>query len=272
MFEAGIAAFFGLLIGSFLNVCIYRLPRDLSVMSPARSFCPGCEKTVAWYDNIPVLSFFLLGRKCRHCGGVIPWLYPAVEALTSALFFWSVYSRGPNLLGVKLCILSAIMVTLFFTDLQDRILPDEFTIGGFLVALGLAPLTPAPSQLGTLFAPYWPGWAQSLLDAAIGGLLPAGLFWLVAEAYLRLRQREGLGLGDVKMMLVIGGFLGLPSALATIFLAATAGSVIGLLFVWVAKKDLSSYQLPFGSFLAVAAVFLGLFSEHLFSVYWKVVN
>jgi leader peptidase (prepilin peptidase)/N-methyltransferase len=131
---------------------------------------------------------------------------------------------------------------------------------------------PTFSQISTLFVPRWPVWAQSMLEVAIGGLIPAGLFWFVAEVYFRLRHREGLGLGDVKMMLVIGGFLGLPSALATIFLAATAGSIVGLLFVWITKKDLSSYQLPFGSFLAVAAVFLGLFSEHIFSVYWKVLE
>lgn len=269
MIEALLAGFFGLLIGSFLNVCIYRIPRDLSVVWP-RSFCPGCEKPVASYDNVPVLSYLLLGGRCRHCKQKIPLLYPFVELLTGLLFFWSIYSRGPNWLGVKLCLFSAILVVLMFTDIQDRILPDEFTIGGFFAALATAPFTPAPSSLSTLFAPIsWPQWAHHLLEATIGGGFTALLLWVIAELYLRVRKREGLGLGDVKMMLTVGGFLGLPGALLTIFVGSVLGSVLGSLFIWFSKEDMDSYQLPFGAFLGAAALLVGLFGEHFFHWYWK---
>jgi len=270
--EALFAGAFGMLIGSFLNVCIYRLPRDLSVVHP-RSHCPECERIVAWYDLVPVLSWLLLGARCRWCKTPIPFIYPLVELVTGALFFWSVYSRGPNLLGLKMCIFSAILVDLIFTDLNDRILPDEFTLGGFAVGLALAPLTPAPSSLALIFAPpSWPQWGTSLGEALLGGLGSAGLLWLVAAVYSRVRGREGLGFGDVKMMLAVGAFLGLPGALATIFLGSVLGSLLGSLYLVLTRKDMSQYELPFGSFLGVAALGVGLFGEHLFAWYWQLGN
>lgn len=268
MIEAVLAGLFGLLIGSFLNVCIYRLPRDLSVVHP-RSRCTSCERIVAWYDNVPVLSYLVLGGKCRWCGAPFSIAYPIVELTTGLLFFASILIKGPTPLGLKLCVFSAIMVDLVVTDLFDRILPDEFTIGGFLAALLFAPFTPAPSSFSTLLLPMTVSpWMHSLVETLIGGLLSAGVLWLTGEIYLRVRKREGLGLGDVKMMLVVGGFLGLPGALMTVFAGSVLGAVLGGLYMLLSSKD-ELYELPFGSFLGLAAVIIGLFGESISDWYMR---
>lgn len=268
MMEALFAGLFGLLIGSFLNVCIYRLPRDLSVVHP-RSHCPNCEKLVAWYDNMPVLSWMLLRAKCRNCKTPIHWQYPVVELATGILFFWSVYTAGWTALGLKYCLFSAIMVDLVATDWNDRILPDEFTLGGFVAGLLIAPFTPAPSSLMSLFLPVGiPQWIPSVAEAAAGGLLCAGLLYLTGKIYEKVRHREGLGFGDVKMLLTIGAFLGLPGALMTIFIGSIFGAVIGSIYIWKAGEDMT-YELPYGSFLGAAALFVGLFGEYVSAWYWK---
>src|SRR5581483_5768374 len=137
MIEAILAMVFGLLIGSFLNVCIYRWPRDLSVVRP-RSHCVGCEKTIAWYDNIPVVSFVVLGGRCRYCGGGISFRYPVVELTVGLLWFYWVYTYGLTAVAAKMAILTAILVALVFSDLEERILPDEFTLGGLVIGLVFA--------------------------------------------------------------------------------------------------------------------------------------
>lgn len=270
MMEAWIAGFFGLLLGSFLNVCIYRLPRDLSVVAP-RSHCPECEKLVAWYDNIPVLSWLLLRGKCRHCGWPIPWRYPVVELLTGILFFWSIYSRGWNVFGVKNCIISFIMVDLIFTDLADRILPDEFTLGGALIGLVLAAFTPGDAGLLVLvFPPKTPLWLINVVGSALAGIFCAGLLWLAGRIYYRIRHRDGMGLGDVKMLLAIGTLLGLSGALLTFTIASVSGALVGGLYIWLAKEE-ETYEIPFGSFLGIAAIIVAIFGEHIMAVYWKAV-
>lgn len=237
-------------------------------MVTPRSHCGACQRTIAWFDNVPVLSYLLLRGRCRHCGAPYSWRYPAVEAATGLLFFWSVYSRGPNVLGVKLCIFSAILVGLIVTDFTDRILPDEFTYGGCLAGLGLALIAPPMSGLAVLFAPTtWPQWGVNLLEAAIGAGVSAGLLWLVGEVYRRVRGRDGLGLGDIKMLLAIGAFLGLPGALMTVFLGSITGALLGGVYIWLKKHD-ALYELPFGSFLGAAALFVALFGEHLSTWYW----
>src|SRR5579862_5045413 len=128
---------FGLIIGSFLNVCVYRLPQDLSVVRP-RSYCPACSHPIAWFDNVPLFSFAVLGGRCRHCKAAISWRYPVVEFMTGALFFTFVLKLGPTLPALKFCVLSALLVGLAFADLEARILPDEFTLGGMAVGLVLA--------------------------------------------------------------------------------------------------------------------------------------
>ena len=258
MAEALIAGLFGLLIGSFLNVCIYRMPRDLSVVHP-RSFCPHCEKPIAWYDNIPLLTWVLLKGACRSCGGAIPWRYPAVELLTGVLFFIGVYTLGVTLLALKFCLFAAIQVALIFTDLEERILPDEFTLGGTVAGLALAWLIPMPpSLLGFFLPPDMDRRMVSVVESAFGGVFLAAVLWSIGAMYHRVRGREGLGFGDVKMVACIGAFLGLGPALLTVVFGSVLGSVCGLLYIWVARERASEYELPFGSFLGIAALAIAL--------------
>jgi leader peptidase (prepilin peptidase)/N-methyltransferase len=253
---AGLLAFLaGLLIGSFLNVCIFRLPRDLSVASPARSFCPFCENTIAWYDNIPVVSYLVLGGRCRLCRERIPLRYPVVELATGAAFALCVAALGPALPALKYSLYSAIMIMLIACDLEERILPDEFTLGGTLVGLALAPFVHLDHYFISFFVPqkWGPGWA-SLAESAFGAAVGSGSIWLVGFLYEKIRHREGMGLGDVKMIAMIGAFMGLPYALFTLILGSLLGSVIGLIFIRVTKQDAATYELPFGSFLGAAGL------------------
>jgi leader peptidase (prepilin peptidase)/N-methyltransferase len=256
-----LAGLFGLLIGSFLNVCIYRWPRDLSVVRP-RSFCPECEKPIGWYDNIPLASYLLLARKCRHCGKPIPLRYPVVEAVTATLFFCFVAALGPTLVAFKYCLLAALLVGMLFSDLEQRILPDEFTIGGVVIGLALSwflPVRDGTAQMLLWFA-HVPlsGAPMSLAESAVGAFLPSGFLWLTGEIFFRLRHKEGLGFGDVKMIAAVGAFLGLRGALLTLILGTAAGSVLGLIFILATKKDSSSYELPLGTFLGVAGIGVAL--------------
>jgi leader peptidase (prepilin peptidase)/N-methyltransferase len=262
LIEAIFALLFGLLIGSFLNVCIHRWPRGRSVVRP-RSHCVRCRKIIAWHDNIPVVSYLILGGRCRHCGARISVRYPLVELLTGVVWFYFVWKLGVGLAAAKLCVFSAIVIALVFTDLEKRLLPDELTLGGTLVGLAFAPFVPIAdeSSQGLLWlAGFEPaGWALSMLQAAIGAAVPAFFLWGGGWVYLKLRHRDGLGFGDVKLMVMVGAFLGLQSTLATLLLGSIAGSVISLLYIWIAKKDASSYQLPFGTFLGGAALAIAMF-------------
>jgi leader peptidase (prepilin peptidase)/N-methyltransferase len=251
----------GLLIGSFLNVCIYRLPRDLSVVRPSRSFCPHCEKTIAWYDNIPVVSYVALGGRCRHCRERILPRYLIVEVATGAAFAVCVAALGMSLPALKYAIFSAIMIALTASDIEERILPDEFTLGGTLIGLALAPFVPLERYFVSMFMPYaWgPRWA-SLGESAFAAVVGSGAIWLVGYLYEKLRHREGLGFGDVKMIAMIGAFLGLQGALQSLILASIAGSILGLAYIKITHKDAATYELPFGSFLGLAALAVALAS------------
>jgi leader peptidase (prepilin peptidase)/N-methyltransferase len=256
--EGLIAAAFGLLIGSFLNVCIYRWPRDLSVVRP-RSYCPGCEKGIAWYDNLPVASYVALGGKCRNCRTSIPFRYPLVELLTGAAFFIGVYMLGFTAAALKFCVFAAMQIALLFSDLEERILPDEFTIGGAIVGVLFAAIAPPPGGLLQMFLPAtWDPRVVNMIEAVCGALFLSGVLFGIGELYYRIRRREGLGLGDVKMVGMIAAFLGIPGALFTVVVGSVLGSVTGLLYIWLAKKDAGTYELPFGSFLAVAALLVAL--------------
>ena len=252
----------GLLIGSFLNVCVFRLPRDLSVVRP-RSFCPGCERTIAWYDNIPLVSFFLLRGRCRHCKARIPLRYPLVELGTAAAFALCVAALGLSPEALKWAIFSAILITLMASDFEERILPDEFTLGGLAVGLALAAFVPLDNfELGHLILPASLGVrGLSVGEAVIGAAFSSGSIWLVGYIYEKWRHKEGLGLGDVKMIAMIGTFLGLNGALLTLIAASLFGAVSGLIFVFVTGKDASTYELPFGSFLGLAALAVAMFGK-----------
>jgi leader peptidase (prepilin peptidase)/N-methyltransferase len=272
MIHALLAFVAGLLIGSFLNVCIYRMTRDepISVLSPRRSFCPFCKATIAWYDNIPLLSFLVLGARCRHCGERIALRYPIVELLTGLLFFAAVLGSGLSLASLKLCTFSALIVGLVFADLEERILPDEFTLGGAALGLILAALVPFEEGLALVFVPleWGPRWA-SLIEAALGAAVGSALLWIVGELYLRIRKREGLGFGDVKMLAMIGAFLGLHGAMLVIILGSLLGSVLGLAYIFVTRKDASTYELPFGTFLGAAALAVAFLRERMLTYLWN---
>ena len=268
---AVLALIIGLLIGSFLNVCIYRLPRDLSVMFPRRSFCPECEHQIAWYDNIPVLSYFLLGARCRHCRKPIPVRYPVVEAMTGLLFFTIVAALGPTAAAAKLCLLVALLIGLTFSDLEERILPDEMTIGGTVAGLVLAWLVPLQAGIARAILAaqgiYLDARWTSVAEGVLGAALPAGFLWLGGLLFEKIRHKEGLGLGDIKMLAMIGAFLGTQATLLTLILGSVAGSVIGLIYIRATGKDASTYQLPFGTFLGLAGIVVALAGQQVIRWY-----
>jgi leader peptidase (prepilin peptidase) / N-methyltransferase len=257
MIEAILALLFGLLIGSFLNVCIYRWPRDLSVVRP-RSHCPSCGKMIAWYDNVPVLSFLLLRGRCRHCKARIPVRYPIVELMTGALFFYFVYALGPTVAALKMCVLAALLVGLIFSDLEERILPDEFTLGGLALGFIFALFVPVPDNIGEsvlfLLGAGLTGRAASVVEAAFGAGLPSFFLWLGGVMYFKFRHKEGLGFGDVKLIAMVGSFMGLRGALMTLILGSVSGSILGYGYIKATGKDAGTYELPFGTFLGLAAL------------------
>jgi leader peptidase (prepilin peptidase)/N-methyltransferase len=257
IFFAIVALLFGLIIGSFLNVCIHRWPRGRSVVRP-RSHCVRCRKTIAWYDNIPVISYILLRGKCRHCGRRISLRYPLVELITGLLFFYFVLTMGPTLLALKMCIFSAMLVALVFSDLEKRILPDELTLGGAVIGLVFAFFVPVPDITAQailwMFGLNVSGVAQSLAEAAFGSLLPAFFLYGGGWLYEKIRHREGLGLGDVKLIIMVGSFLGLRGALLTLILGSLSGSILGYGYIKFTHRDAATYELPFGTFLGIAGL------------------
>jgi leader peptidase (prepilin peptidase)/N-methyltransferase len=255
LMEIILAFLAGLLIGSFLNVCVFRLPRDLSVVRP-RSFCPGCEKPIAWYDNIPVVSYVVLRARCRHCGDRIPLRYPLVELATGIAFAICVAAfGGVTLIAAKFAIFAAILITLIATDFEEGILPDEFTLGGIgagIVFSARVPMDPgfAHLLLGPFLGPVW----RSIGEAVLGAAVSSGLIWLVAWLYERIRHQEGMGLGDVKMIGMIGAFLGLQSTLLTLILGSLLGAVCGWILALAKRQKVLTYEMPFGVYLGLAAL------------------
>jgi leader peptidase (prepilin peptidase)/N-methyltransferase len=257
---------FGLIIGSFLNVCIVRIPSGKSIVLPA-SACTKCGAPIRPWDNIPVISYLVLGGKCRKCKTKISAMYPVVELLTGLLFLGCYEAFGMRIESAKWAAFSAILIMLVFTDLRERLLPDVVNYSGFALGL-LFSLFTAPSDgmalwLANCVFDYPPPVPfLSLADALFGAAIGSGLLWLVSEAYFRLRGREGMGLGDVKMMLMAGAFLGVRRTLLTIFAGSLLGSVLGLAFMLVRRKG-SDYELPFGTFLGLAALLVVFFGTPL---------
>ncbi len=257
MIEALLAALAGLLIGSFLNVCIYRMPRDLSVVKP-RSFCPHCNQGISWFDNIPVVSYMVLAGRCRRCGRRISARYPVVELLTALAFFCSVRYLGLTLAALKYCVFGAILIALVFSDLEERILPDEFTLGGTVLGVIFAAFVPLNGGILRLIFLSQTNWRfLSVADALFAATFCGGALWGVGALYQKLRHREGLGLGDVKMIAMVGAFMGVQGALLTLIGGSLLGAIIGLAYIWFTGKDASTYELPFGTFLGIAALGVG---------------
>jgi leader peptidase (prepilin peptidase)/N-methyltransferase len=241
-------AWLGLAVGSFLNVCIHRIPLGQSVANPP-SRCPSCGYRLRWYDNIPVLSYVLLRGRCRNCGGPISVRYPLVELLTLVLFLvhWWVFGWSA-LMVVRLAFACALLV-LFAIDFEHHLLPNVITLPG--IAAGLIVSTVVP-----------PG----LVDAAIGTVLGGGVLWLIGEAYYRYAGQEGMGGGDVKMLAMIGAFLGWKLVLVTLVLSSVAGSLIGMLVIVLRRGDMK-YALPYGTFLALGALAASLVGDRIVAWY-----
>lgn len=260
----------GLKIGSFLNVCISRIPRRQSIVSP-RSYCTRCGQALKPYDNIPLVSFLVLGGKCRFCKGTISWQYPVVEALTTALFWGTFVSYGLQWKTAVLLVFFSALIVLVFIDLNHRLLPDVITLPGVALGLALSPLVGIEDDVGTALLqlaglPDSGGRWAWLVSSLLGAFVCSGFLWLVGAVYFKLKKVEGLGGGDLKLMGMVGAFLGVKLGLMTIMLGSVLGALIGLAYIKMAGKDYR-YPLPFGSFLGVAAIGVALWGEQLLSWY-----
>ena len=258
-------AAFGLVIGSFLNVCIYRLPRHKSIVFPG-SHCPQCGKPVKPYDNIPVISYLWLRGKCRFCRKPISLQYPVVELLSGLAFYACAAEWGFTPPAFVNSLFLAVIIILIFTDYHHQILPNVLTLPGVVAGILLSPFqTPAFFRetfsllLASFVSPAHTEaalpWVGSLLGALIGG----GILYLVGAAYQALRKRQGLGMGDIKMMAMVGAFTGWRLALLTIFVGSFLGSIVGILLVLFGGRTLQ-HKLAFGTFLGAAtaiALFYG---------------
>jgi leader peptidase (prepilin peptidase)/N-methyltransferase len=292
----------GLAFGSFLNVCIYRLPRDLSVVFPS-SACPHCKQNIHFYDNIPVLSWLILLGRCRNCKARITPRYLFVELLTGAIFLACYMHFGFTLATLKYCVFGFLLLGLIFTDAETQLLPDKMTLPGLALGLAFSLFVPVND-----FASQWlPGLVSlpvssdfswhflSLLDALLGAAAGAGFIYGAGAIYLRARGIEGMGFGDVKLMAMVGAFLGLKLTIFTLFTASIAGSFFGfwtVLAVWskrtrrrmarqhesarVARRKgwesavvaLRRHQMPFGVFLGSMAMVAFFFGNHVLRWYW----
>jgi len=226
---------FGACIGSFLNVCIYRLPRGESLVWPG-SRCTSCGRALSWFDNLPILSWAALGGRCRTCRAPVSAMYPIVEATTALAFVGGYLLYGITPLGVVRVLFACALIVLFVTDLQHKILPNAITLPGIVIGF-----------VCSVFLP--PGWFDSLIGIVVGG----GVLFAIAEGYYRIRGEEGLGMGDVKLLAMIGAFLGWKLVLLTLMLASLSGSIMGVALIAGRRGDMK-YALPFGTFLAIGAV------------------
>ncbi len=241
----------GSVVGSFLNVCIYRLPRDRSVVAPP-SHCPQCGARLRPVDLVPLLSFVLLGRKCRFCGGPIGWRYFAVEFATGAVFVAAWFASGESLAVVAYWAFAAAIVAVVFTDLDHMIIPDGLVVAA-LVAAVMGETISVLSGQAPLLSVQIPGTGLALPTVVAGGILGLVVFAGVRAFSLLLFRREGMGLGDVKLAGAIGAMLGPGLALLSFGLAVAAGAVLGLLLIVLRVRRRMEY-LPFGPFLAAAAL------------------
>ena len=227
---------FGAVVGSFLNVCIFRLPAEASIVKP-RSQCPYCHHPIRNRDNIPLISFIVLRGKCRDCGGKISWRYPLVELITALLALLLFLKYGLTLSFLIFFIFTAVLIVITFIDLDHQIIPDILTLPGIPIFC-----------LAAIFLLKIP-WLEALLGLLIGG----GIFFTIAFVYELITKREGMGGGDIKLLAMIGGFLGWKSLIFVLLFSSFSGAIIGITAMLIKKQDMK-YAVPFGPFLAAAAV------------------
>ncbi|HXX23381.1 MAG TPA: prepilin peptidase [Terriglobia bacterium] len=268
-----VIAVFGLVFGSFLNVCIVRLPRKQSILVPG-SHCPLCKHPIRWFDNIPLVSYLLLQGRCRDCHARISPQYPVVEALTALLLIATFHRFGFSPEFVKYSALVMILIVIIFTDLRQRRIPQAVTVFGIGLGGVLSFFIPVDSRPLGWFAErmdlFLPGTVLSVLGALMGALVGGGLFYAVGEAFYILggRRKEYLGFGDVMLMFMVGIFLGAPLTLLTILLGSLAGSIVAL-SITLAAPRFRDYHWPYGTFLGIAAVYAALDGMRLLEVYLR---
>jgi leader peptidase (prepilin peptidase)/N-methyltransferase len=248
IFNLLLAGLIGLCIGSFLNVVIYRLPRGQSLVTPP-SRCRNCNYLLRWYDNVPVLSWLFLRARCRNCGTPVSWQYPVVELVTAALFVLVVWLTPLGPLVFSRLLLVSILVALFGIDLEHQILPNSITLPGIVIGVMFSAIAP-------------PGIKDSLIGAVLGG----GILYAIAGGYYLWRREEGMGMGDVKMLAMIGAFLGWKAVLVTLVLSSFSGAIIGLLLMAL-QRGTMKFALPFGTFLGIGAVVAMLIGDPLVAWY-----
>lgn len=261
--------FFGASLGSFLNVCISRWPAELSVVSP-RSRCPRCEKAIAWYDNIPILSWIALRAKCRGCGLPISAQYPMIELAVGVIWVLAVWYFGLSLTALRVGIAATILLGVLMTDLQHYVIPDGFTVTGFLVAMVMPIVALVIGEQGPFVGPW---------DALVGACAGAGLIAIVGWLGEVAMGREAMGEGDATLMAMIGAMVGVERSFLTVFVAAGIGAGVFLLLVapigWLrARGRGETYELPlvpFGVFLAPAGIVTLLFGEAIIARYFSIV-
>lgn len=266
---------FGLIVGSFLNVCIVRLPRGRSIANPP-SHCPRCRTRIRFYDNIPIISFLILRGKCRSCGEPISWRYPIVELMNGLFYVWIVNEFGLGGEAGLMMIFCSSLIVITFIDYDHQIIPDVITIPGMLIGLSLAPFFMYPlagrlpfhlDQLLPHAGPYLTAFMNSLIGLILGGgpLLAIGWLWE------KLRHIEAMGGGDIKLMGMVGSFLGWKGALLTIMLGAVAGSIVGILLILL-KRHKMEKVIPFGPFLALGAVAAAFYGPDIVSWYLSLIR
>lgn len=237
-----LAFIFGAAVGSFLNVCIFRLPEHKSIIKPS-SQCPNCQHAIRYGDNIPIISYFLLRGKCRDCGNKISFRYPLVEFITAMLTLLLFLKFGLSLNFFTFFIFTAVLIVITFIDWDHQIIPDILTLPGIPIFF-----------LAAVFIVRIP-WMEALLGLLIGG----GVLFIIAFVYELITKREGMGGGDIKLLAMIGGFLGWKSLIFILLFSSLSGAVIGVAAMIIKKQD-TKYAIPFGPFLSAAAVayiFLG---------------
>ena len=264
-----LVAMIGLIFGSFLNVCIVRIPRGESVVTPG-SHCPGCGRSIRWYDNIPVLSYLLLRGRCRDCGQQISVLYPLVEILTAAVFLLEYWRYGLTLAFLKAVVFAMLIIVLVFTDLRERRIPHKISLTGIALGVAFSFFVPVDNRPFGWMLAQWHLFPSpvllSLVGAAAGALIGGGLFFVVGEIFYHLRHKEGLGFGDVMLMLLVGIFLGPPLTLMTILLGSLLGSLIAIPLTMINSK-FRNYQWPYGTFLGLTALYASIAGDALLRAY-----
>ena len=269
----GLAFVVGLQVGSFLNVCIRRWPLGQSVVRPG-SLCPGCSAPIAWRDKLPVVSFVALRRRCRACREPISWRYPLVEILTAAVFasIAAHFGTGPD--AFKQAVFASMMLVLVFTDIDHRILPDKVTLTGIAMGIAISPLVALPpgpaGMLIGLWGPGIPAWGVSLIEALLAAAVFGGCLWVVGEAYYRVRGREGLGLGDVKLIALIAAFQGSAATALVLIIGSWLATLGGILAITLYGKD-RDHPIPLGSYLAGTALVMIFVAEPILDLYWSLI-